>query len=82
MPAVPLVGPRRVRFDQASSSCWTDISSTLRKRTAQRRLAITESERSDSEWFYRTGGSSSSSSSTTSTCEDNKRCQPPEAVVT
>lgn len=76
MPAVPS-GPRRVRFDQI------DVSSTLRKRTAQRRLAITESERSDSEWLYRTGDSSSSSSKSFSQdCDGNiKRGQSPVAWV-
>ena len=44
---------RVVRFQES----WQDLSSTLRKRTAQRRLAITESERSDSEWLYRTASS-------------------------
>ena len=49
----------RVRFEQS----WDELSSTLRKRTTQRRLAITESERSDSEWLYKTSESSSSSDS-------------------
>lgn len=48
----------RVRFEQS----WVELSSSLRKRTAQRRSAITESERSDSEWLYR---SSSGSETTT-----------------
>ena len=54
-----LAGQRRsnrVRFEQS----WDDLSSTLRKRTVQRRLAITESERSDSEWLYKTSESSGS----------------------
>lgn len=44
----------RVRFEQS----WIELSSSLRKRTAQRRSAITESERSDSEWLYRSSSGS------------------------
>lgn len=56
-PARPNKVQHRVRFEQS----WLELSSTLRKKTAQRRSAITESERSDSEWLYR----SSSGSETT-----------------
>lgn len=52
-------GNHRVRFEQS----WVELSSSLRKRTAQRRTAITESERSDSEWLYRTNSSGSESCS-------------------
>lgn len=54
-----LKGHHRVRFEQS----WVELSSSLRKRTAQRRTAITESERSDSEWLYRSSSGSESNSS-------------------
>jgi hypothetical protein len=54
-------GNHRVRFEQS----WVELSSSLRKRTAQRRTAITESERSDSEWLYRSSSGSESCSAAT-----------------
>jgi hypothetical protein len=56
-------GNHRVRFEQS----WVELSSSLRKRTARRRTAITESERSDSEWLYRTSSGSESCSSSAAT---------------
>ena len=52
--AARIKGHHRVRFEQS----WIELSSSLRKRTAQRRSAITESERSDSEWIYRSSSGS------------------------